>query len=73
MTLGTLFPPIALATVVNVFLIAWAWRATQVEKARDGKTPWYLVAGLIGYWGLLALFAYGSKGRGLREATTSLP
>lgn len=64
MTLGTLLPPIAIATVLNAFLFAGAWRATQTEK-RTGQAPWYLTLGLAVYAAALGGFAYLSRGRTL--------
>ena len=58
LTLGTLLPPIAAATVVNVFLFAGAWRVNQAEE-RQGKDPWPFVVGLLAYVGCLTWLFYG--------------
>ena len=51
--------PIAAATVLNVFLFAWMWRADKAE-IRTGKIPWYLSAILISYFAFSGLFMYQS-------------
>lgn len=57
MLLSALIPPIAAATIVNVFLFAASWRAHQVEL-RTGKTPWPLQIGFIAYALCLGGFVY---------------
>ena len=64
MTLTTLYPPIAAATILNVFLFALAWKGTQIEK-REGEPPWSLVLGMLAYLGALAAFIYFSRHRPL--------
>ena len=56
-TLVTLYPPIAAATVVNAFLFAGMWRGYQAER-QTGKSPWWLGFGLAGYAVMIGLFAY---------------
>lgn len=43
MTLATLFPPVAAATVLNVFMFAFLWRSDQTERS-GGKAAWYFYA-----------------------------
>jgi hypothetical protein len=69
LTLTTLYPPIAAATILNVFLFALAWKGTQIEK-REGESPWSLVLGMLAYLGALAAFIYFSLHRPLAGALT---
>ncbi len=67
MTAETLAPPVAAATILNVFLFALAWRATQEEKRR-GEAPWSLTIGLLAYAVSLCAYGYSALGRPLAGA-----
>ena len=61
-TLAQFIPPIALATVVNVFLFAWAWQGHRAEK-REGKPPKRYEAAVVAYLAAVGLFAYARLAR----------
>jgi hypothetical protein len=65
-TLTTLYPPIAAATIINVFLFALMWRGSQIEK-RTGKPPWPMILGLLAYGGSLACFFYVRNSHPLQD------
>ena len=56
-TLVTLYPPIAAATVVNVFLFAGMWRGYQTER-KTGKTSSWLALAFISYTAVIGIYAY---------------
>lgn len=64
MTAATLAPPIAVATILNVFLFAAAWRGTQIERA-TGKDPWWLGLGIFLYAVLIGSYMYFTRGQPL--------
>jgi hypothetical protein len=57
MTLLQLYPAIALATVVNVFLFVGAWRGHKIEL-QTGEPPWWMYVGGLAYLGTLGTFFY---------------
>lgn len=57
MPLLQLLPPIALATIVNVFLFALAWKQHQAEL-RTGKYSWPLLVGTTLYGSSIGAFLY---------------
>ncbi|MCJ2063237.1 hypothetical protein MKK63_11000 [Methylobacterium sp. J-088] len=62
MTVSSLYPPIAAATIINVALFALAWRGHQAE-ARSGKAPWWLGFGAAAYAAFGALLVYLRRGQ----------
>lgn len=56
-TVVDLYPPIALATVVNAFVLALAWRGHKAEM-RAGEPPWWMILLLLGYIGSISAFFY---------------
>lgn len=57
-TLVTLYPPIAAATVVNAFLFAGAWRLHQRESQQGRPATALQALALIAYPAALGLFLY---------------
>ncbi|WP_133123559.1 hypothetical protein [Methylobacterium frigidaeris] len=54
---GSLLGPIAAATVLNLFLFAWIWRADKIE-IRGGNSPWWAGVIFLSYFAFIFLFAY---------------
>lgn len=69
MPLTSLLPPIAAATVLNVFLFALAWRGHQAER-RSGRFPRLVFVPLVAYGGAIAI---GLWLLGRSPALTSYP
>lgn len=57
MTVTQLYPAIALATMVNIFVFAWAWRGHKIEQ-QTGQPPCWMYVGGIAYGGGMAAFLY---------------
>jgi glucan phosphoethanolaminetransferase (alkaline phosphatase superfamily) len=57
LTITSLYPPIALATVINAFAFALMWRGHKAEL-RAGEPPGWFILFLLAYIGTLGAFAY---------------
>ena len=57
LTLAKLIGPIAVATILNVFLFAGLWRGHQRER-REGKLPNAYWGALVAYMAAIGLYAY---------------
>ncbi|RYE60939.1 MAG: hypothetical protein EOP20_01105 [Hyphomicrobiales bacterium] len=56
-TIMSFYPPIGLATVINVFCFAAAWRG-HVHEKRSGTPPWWMILGILAYLAVLGSFFY---------------
>jgi hypothetical protein len=57
MNVAELYPAIALATMINVFLFALAWRGHKIEQ-ETGNAPWWMYVEIIAYGGAMLVFLY---------------
>lgn len=60
MTFTFMYPAIALATVINAFALAAAWKATLIEK-QTGEAPLWFILGALAYIGILGWYFYSTR------------